>query len=167
MQGSTAGSEQAKLIFAVGNAPSGWTRLTTNNDNTYDVFVNAPKDWDGGYWLNAATLTSVDQYNGKTINNLLSIYDNLNLKNVAGTLIIRDQAINLKGLTMAVFGGKIGVNGMVSTKNKENHQNGAALSIKMYAPGREPRVQMFDYSANCRAISIISLALGTSFANSA
>jgi hypothetical protein len=46
------------------------------------------------------------------------IYDNLNLKNVAGTLIIRDQAINLKGLTMAVFGGKIGVNGMVSTKNK-------------------------------------------------
>lgn len=46
------------------------------------------------------------------------IYDNLNLKNVAGTLIIRDQAVNLKGLTMAVFGGKIGVNGMVSTKNK-------------------------------------------------
>lgn len=46
------------------------------------------------------------------------IYDNLNLKNVAGTLIIRDQAVNLKGLTMAVFGGKIGVNGMISTKNK-------------------------------------------------
>ncbi|WP_353077088.1 AsmA-like C-terminal region-containing protein [Flavobacterium sp.] len=46
------------------------------------------------------------------------IYDNLNLKNVAGTLIIRDQAVNLKGLNMAVFGGKIGVNGMVSTKNK-------------------------------------------------
>ena len=46
------------------------------------------------------------------------IYDNLNLKNVAGTLIIRDQAVNLKGLTMDVFGGKIGLNGLVSTKNK-------------------------------------------------
>lgn len=46
------------------------------------------------------------------------IYDNLNLKNVAGTLIIRDQAVNLKGLTMDVFGGKIGLNGLVSTKGK-------------------------------------------------
>jgi hypothetical protein len=46
------------------------------------------------------------------------IYDNLNLKNVAGTLIIRDQAVNLKGLTMDIFGGKIGLNGLVSTKGK-------------------------------------------------
>lgn len=46
------------------------------------------------------------------------IYDNLNLKNVAGTLIIRDQAVNLKGLTMDVFGGKIGLDGLVSTKGK-------------------------------------------------
>lgn len=46
------------------------------------------------------------------------VYDNLNLKNVGGTLIIRDQAVSLKGLTMDVFGGKIGLNGLVSTKNK-------------------------------------------------
>lgn len=46
------------------------------------------------------------------------IYDNLNLKNATGTLIIRNQAVSLKGLTMSVFGGKIGVNGIVSTKSK-------------------------------------------------
>lgn len=46
------------------------------------------------------------------------VYDNLNMKNVAGTLIIRDQAVNLKGLTMDIFGGKIGLNGLVSTKGK-------------------------------------------------
>jgi hypothetical protein len=46
------------------------------------------------------------------------VYDNLNLKNVAGTLIIRDQAINLKGLKMDIFGGNIGLNGLVSTKGK-------------------------------------------------
>ncbi len=46
------------------------------------------------------------------------VYDNLNIKNVAGTLIIRDQAVHLKGLTMNVFGGKIGLNGLVSTKGK-------------------------------------------------
>ncbi len=46
------------------------------------------------------------------------VYDNLNLKNVAGKLIIKDQAVALQNVNAAIFGGQIGMNGMVSTKQK-------------------------------------------------
>ena len=44
------------------------------------------------------------------------VYDNLNLKEVSGTLIIRDETIALNNLTMGIFGGNIGLTGIVSTK---------------------------------------------------
>ncbi|WP_438965949.1 AsmA family protein [Flavobacterium sp.] len=44
------------------------------------------------------------------------VYDNLNLKEVSGTMIVRDEAIALNNLTMGIFGGTIGLTGMVSTK---------------------------------------------------
>ena len=44
------------------------------------------------------------------------VYDNLNLKNVSGTLAIKDEAIDLSKLKMDVFGGNIGLTGTVSTK---------------------------------------------------
>lgn len=47
-----------------------------------------------------------------------AVYDNLNLKNVSGTLVVRDQAVALKGLKMDLFGGNVGMNGLVSTKGK-------------------------------------------------
>lgn len=46
------------------------------------------------------------------------IYDNLTLKDVSGTLIIRDETVTLKDLNSNLFGGKIAVNGSVSTKNE-------------------------------------------------
>lgn len=46
------------------------------------------------------------------------VYDNLNLKDVSGNLIIRDEAVMLNNLKMGVFGGNIGLNGTVSTKGK-------------------------------------------------
>ena len=46
------------------------------------------------------------------------VYDNLNLKNVTGTLLIRDEAVNLNNLKMDLFGGNIGLTGSVSTKGK-------------------------------------------------
>jgi hypothetical protein len=46
------------------------------------------------------------------------LYDNLILKNVAGKLIIKDQAVTLQNVNSDVFGGKIGMNGTVSTKQK-------------------------------------------------
>lgn len=46
------------------------------------------------------------------------LYDNLTLKNVAGKLIIKDQAVTLQNVNSDIFGGQIGMNGMVSTKQK-------------------------------------------------
>lgn len=46
------------------------------------------------------------------------VYDNLNLKDVSGNMIIRDEAISLNNLKMGVFGGNIGLTGTVSTKGK-------------------------------------------------
>lgn len=44
------------------------------------------------------------------------LYDNLQLKNTAGTLIIKDEAVKLHNLTTNLFDGKIAVSGTVSTK---------------------------------------------------
>lgn len=46
------------------------------------------------------------------------VYDNLNLKAVSGTLVIKDEAIALNNLKMGIFGGNIGLTGNVSTKGK-------------------------------------------------
>ncbi|RDY58789.1 AsmA-like C-terminal region-containing protein [Flagellimonas nanhaiensis] len=46
------------------------------------------------------------------------LYDNLNLKNVKGTLIIKDETATLKNLTSDLFGGTLGVAGAVSTKGE-------------------------------------------------
>ncbi|MFY7987278.1 MAG: AsmA-like C-terminal region-containing protein [Flavobacterium sp.] len=46
------------------------------------------------------------------------VYDNLNLKDVSGNMIIRDEAVKLNNLKMGIFGGNIGLTGTVSTKGK-------------------------------------------------
>jgi hypothetical protein len=46
------------------------------------------------------------------------IYDNLTLSNVSGALFIKNEAVELKDLKMGLFGGNIGMNGSVSTKEK-------------------------------------------------
>lgn len=50
--------------------------------------------------------------NAKTV-----IYDNLNLKNVKGQLLIKDQNANLKNMTTDIFNGQLGISGNVSTKS--------------------------------------------------
>ena len=45
------------------------------------------------------------------------IYDNLELKNARGLLVIRDETARLQDISTDIFNGSIGVNGMVSTKN--------------------------------------------------
>jgi len=52
------------------------------------------------------------------------VYDNINLKNVSGTMFIKDEVVNLQDLKTSVFGGTIGFTGTVSTK-------GAASSFSM------------------------------------
>lgn len=46
------------------------------------------------------------------------VYDNLNLQNVSGNLVVRAETVTLNNLKMDVFSGKIGLNGSVSTKGK-------------------------------------------------
>ena len=46
------------------------------------------------------------------------VYDNLTLKAVSGIMIIRDQAVKLMNVKTNVFGGQIGMNGVISTKEK-------------------------------------------------
>ena len=46
------------------------------------------------------------------------LYDDLILKNVAGKLIVKDQAVTLENVKTNIFDGQIGVNGKVSTKEK-------------------------------------------------
>ncbi|TXE06323.1 AsmA family protein [Seonamhaeicola algicola] len=51
--------------------------------------------------------------NAKTV-----VYDNLNLKNVTGSLVIKDQQATLKDVTSSLFDGSIALIGNVSTKEK-------------------------------------------------
>lgn len=47
------------------------------------------------------------------------LYDNLTLKNVTGTLKIKDQNANLSNMTTDLFNGKLGISGNVSTKDSK------------------------------------------------
>ncbi|MCK0130038.1 AsmA family protein [Flavobacteriaceae bacterium F08102] len=46
------------------------------------------------------------------------LYDNITLKDVAGTLIVKDQQATLKNVRSTIFGGNLDLNGMVSTKQE-------------------------------------------------
>ena len=46
------------------------------------------------------------------------VYDDLNLKNVKGTLLIKDETATVKNLTSDLFGGTLGMSGSVSTKEE-------------------------------------------------
>ena len=44
------------------------------------------------------------------------VYDNMNLTNVSGDVLIKDESVSLQNLKTDVFDGNIGINGKVSTK---------------------------------------------------
>ncbi|MFS4482374.1 AsmA-like C-terminal region-containing protein [Hyunsoonleella sp. 2307UL5-6] len=46
------------------------------------------------------------------------VYDNLNLKNVTGTLFIKEQKAALQNMTSSLFDGKLAISGAVSTKDE-------------------------------------------------
>jgi len=52
------------------------------------------------------------RFNANTV-----LYDNLELKNTKGLLIIRDETARLQDISTNIFNGSIGMNGLVSTKN--------------------------------------------------
>jgi hypothetical protein len=49
------------------------------------------------------------------------MYDNINLTNVSGNIFIKDETVRLKNLKSTVFGGNIGFNGVVSTKDEKSN----------------------------------------------
>jgi len=48
------------------------------------------------------------------------LYDDLKLKNVKGTLVIKDETATVKNLTSDLFGGTLGLSGAVSTKGENS-----------------------------------------------
>lgn len=47
------------------------------------------------------------------------VYDNLTLKEVSGKLVIKDETVSLQNVMTSIFGGKIGLDGSVSTRGEE------------------------------------------------
>lgn len=78
------------------------TETTVNNKTTTTEAVKIPKLLN--VTLNASANTVV--------------YDNLNLKNVTGKLMIKDEKVSLENLKSSIFGGVITATGDVSTKGK-------------------------------------------------
>ena len=58
------------------------------------------------------------------------LYDDLVLKNVSGKVMIKDQKATLENVKTSIFGGNIGVDGSVSTKEKVPNFN---MNLKMNA----------------------------------
>jgi AsmA-like C-terminal region len=92
----------SSAMFAVSDFMAPSTTTTSEKKTTTSEAVKIPSFLDCAITAKANTV----------------IYDNLNLKNVSGVLAIKDQAVNLKNLKMDVFGGKINLDGLVSTKGK-------------------------------------------------
>jgi len=76
------------------------TETTVNNKTTTTEAVKIPK-------LINVTLNA-------SANNV--VYDNLNLKDVSGKIIVKDEAVTLQNIKTSIFNGLITANGNISTK---------------------------------------------------
>ncbi|WP_303318610.1 AsmA-like C-terminal region-containing protein [Flavivirga abyssicola] len=90
-------------FFKVSDFMSEDETASTNNKTTSDAeSLKIPKFLD-------CTINA----NAKTV-----LYDNLNLKDLKGTLIIKDQRATLKDMTSNLFDGALAISGNVSTKSE-------------------------------------------------
>lgn len=71
------------------------------------------------------------------------LYDNLNLKNVKGELVIKNQNANLKNMTTDLFNGQLGISGNVSTKEAK-----PKFDVKL-------AMQKFDISQSFKALKML------------
>ncbi|MBJ6369360.1 AsmA family protein [Snuella sedimenti] len=71
------------------------------------------------------------------------VYDNLNLKDVKGTLILKDQQATLKDMSSSIFNGKLAVNGIVSTQTET-----PSFQINLGADG-------FDISESFKGMALL------------
>ncbi|MFK8267760.1 AsmA family protein [Capnocytophaga cynodegmi] len=70
------------------------------------------------------------------------IYDNLQLKNVSGKLIVRDEKVSLENLSTDIFGGKITISGNVSTKESIPDFDVKLLMNKLNVPEAFKNIDM-------------------------
>ena len=87
------------------------------NSNTFKVFdfLAADKTTDKKEDASAIKIPAFLDCKFNTTANTV-VYDNINLKNVSGTIYIKDETVKLQNLKTDVFGGNIGFTGKVSTK---------------------------------------------------
>ncbi|SDS14078.1 AsmA-like C-terminal region-containing protein [Gramella sp. MAR_2010_147] len=84
--------------------------ITTKDDNGNDKTVAKST---GKEAVKVPSFLDMElRFNANTV-----LYDNLELKNAKGLLIIRDETARLQDVSTNIFNGSIGVNGLVSTKN--------------------------------------------------
>ena len=92
--------------------------LSSNNFKVADFLSEPTTTEQNSISTNSSTLKIPAFLECKFIASANSVtYDNINLKNVSGIIYVKDETINLQNLNSEVFGGKIGFNGNVSTKN--------------------------------------------------
>ena len=91
--------------------------LTTNENSTENKGeteqLKIPAFLDCTFYANAKNVT----------------YDNINLKNVSGTIYVKDESVDLQNLKSEVYGGNIAFTGKVSTKGDTSKFN-MALNLK-------------------------------------
>ncbi|MFT3793463.1 AsmA-like C-terminal region-containing protein [Flavobacterium sp.] len=78
------------------------------------------------------------------------LYDNLVLKNVSGKVIIKDQKATLENVKTSIFGGQIGVDGAVSTKEKVPNFN---MNLKMNGVDIQQTFTQLDMMKNIAPIA--------------
>ena len=84
--------------------------ITTKDDNGNDKTVAKTT---GKEAVKVPSFLDMElRFNANTV-----LYDNLELKNAKGLLIIRDETARLQDVSTNIFNGSIGMNGLVSTKN--------------------------------------------------
>ena len=58
------------------------------------------------------------------------IYDNLKLDNLKGTVAVKDEAVNMQGLTFNTLGGQFATNGSYSSRDLQHPRFDFGLNIK-------------------------------------
>lgn len=80
-------------------------------------------------------------------------YDNLKLKNARGSMLIKNESVNLQDVSAGIFGGSITMNGMVSTQDKQPNFNMKLGLVKVDI------VQVFSQMELAKNLAPIAAAL--------
>lgn len=99
-----------KLVVADFMAPETVKTTTTTTENDKDVTTTKT--------VAASDSVKIPAFLDCTISATANtvVYDNLNMKNVSGTMAIKDEAVTLSNLKTSLFDGIITANGNISTK---------------------------------------------------